>query len=163
MRVGKHVYCQKPLTHDVVEARLMRSAAKKNKVCTQMGNQGTAANGLRRAVELIQAGVLGDVKEVHVWTNRPIWPQAPDVDASGPEGDAVPKARPLGRVPRPGADAALPGPSDKTRRTTRFDWRGWWDFGTGALGDMACHTANMAFMALKLGHPTQRRRPRPAT
>ena len=77
MRAGKHVYCQKPLTHDVYEAHLMRSEAKKNKVCTQMGNQGTAANGLRKAVELVRSGVLGDVTEVHVWTNRPIWPQAP--------------------------------------------------------------------------------------
>src|SRR4029077_6277871 len=84
MRAGKHVYCQKPLTHDVAEALLMRDEAKKNKVCTQMGNQGTAANGLRRAAELLRAGELGDVTEVHVWTNRPIWPQAPDVTDKKP-------------------------------------------------------------------------------
>ena len=78
MKLGKHVYCQKPLTHTVAEARLMRETARKMKVCTQMGNQGTAENGLRRAVEIIRAGVLGQVTEVHVWTNRPIWPQGPD-------------------------------------------------------------------------------------
>src|SRR6202158_5004906 len=77
MKMGKHVYCQKPLTHDVYEARLMRETAAKMKVATQMGHQGTAENGLRRACEIIQAGVIGPVREVHVWTNRPIWPQAP--------------------------------------------------------------------------------------
>jgi predicted dehydrogenase len=148
MRAGKHVYCQKPLTHDVAEAHLLRNEARKNKVCTQMGNQGTAANGLRKAVELIRGGVLGEVNEVHVWTNRPIWPQAPGVMKRPPEGkcpetldfDAF-----LGPAPeRPFANGYHP-----------FAWRGWWDFGTGAIGDMACHTANMAFMALKLGHPTR--------
>ncbi|MBP3955123.1 Gfo/Idh/MocA family oxidoreductase [Gemmata sp. G18] len=150
MRAGKHVYCQKPLTHDVYEAHLMRAEAKKNKVCTQMGNQGTAANGLRRAAELLQKGVLGDVAEVHVWTNRPIWPQAPGVtDQKPPKEGAVPKGihwdEFLGVAPdRPYAAGIHP-----------FAWRGFWDYGTGAIGDMACHTANMAFMGLKLGHPTK--------
>src|SRR6185312_9518156 len=90
IRNKKHVYCQKPLTHDVYEAHLMRTDAKKYGVCTQMGNQGTAANGLRKAVELVQAGELGDVKEVHVWTNRPIWPQAPGV-TTRPKEDPVPE------------------------------------------------------------------------
>jgi predicted dehydrogenase len=152
MRAGKHVYCQKPLTHDVYEAHLMRAEAKKNKVCTQMGNQGSAANGLRRAVELIQAGELGDVAEVHVWTNRPAgyWKQAPDVTESKPpkKGD-VPKGvhwdEFLGVAPeREYAGGIHP-----------FAWRGFWDYGTGAIGDMACHTANMTFRALKLGHPTK--------
>src|SRR5437762_3129323 len=75
MKMGKAVYCQKPLTHTVYEARLMRETAEKMKVATQMGNQGTAEDGLRRAVEIIRAGVLGPVHEMHVWTNRPIWPQ----------------------------------------------------------------------------------------
>jgi predicted dehydrogenase len=148
MKLGKHVYCQKPMTHTVHEARQMRLIAADKKVCTQMGNQGTAENGLRRAVEIVQAGVLGKVTEVHVWTNRPIWPQAPKVMAR-PEGKFdIPKHvhwnEFLGAAPeRPYAPGYHP-----------FAWRGWWEFGTGALGDMACHTANMAFMALKLGSPT---------
>jgi predicted dehydrogenase len=150
MRAGKHVYCQKPLTHDVYEAHLMRTEAKKNRVCTQMGNQGTAANGLRRAAELIRAGELGDVTEVHVWTNRPIWPQAPSVsDKNPPKPAAVPK----------GVDwEAFLGPApfvEYAGGIHPFAWRGFWDYGTGAIGDMACHTANMAFMGLNLGHPTK--------
>lgn len=147
MRMGKHVYCQKPLTHTVAEARLMRETAAKMKVATQMGNQGTAADGLRRAVELVRGGIIGPVREVHVWTNRPIWPQAPKVMSRPPAADVpahVHWDEWLGVAPqRPYAAGYHP-----------FAWRGWWDFGTGALGDMACHTANMAFMALKLGHPT---------
>ena len=148
MRLGKHVYCQKPLTHTVYEARLMRETAAKYKVATQMGNQGTAENGLRRAVEIIQDGVIGPVREAHVWTNRPIWPQAPGITARPKETPGVPTHvhwyEFLGPSPdRPYHPAYHP-----------FAWRGWWDFGTGALGDMACHTANMAFMALKLGYPT---------
>lgn len=150
MRAGKHVYCQKPLTHDVYEAHLMREEARKNKVCTQMGNQGTASNGLRRAVELIRGGELGDVTEVHVWTNRPIWPQAPKIsDKNPPKGGPVPAGvhwdEFLGPAPeRPYASGIHP-----------FGWRGFWDYGTGAIGDMACHTANMAFMALELEHPVR--------
>ena len=149
MRAGKHVYCQKPLTHDVYEAHLMRAEAKKNKVCTQMGNQGTAANGLRRAAELLRAGELGDVTEVHVWTNRPIWPQAPGVtDKKPPKTGPVPNGvhwdEFLGTAPEREYAAGI----------HPFAWRGFWDYGTGAIGDMACHTANMAFMGLKLGHPT---------
>jgi predicted dehydrogenase len=149
MKMGKHVYCQKPLTHDVWEARQMRLIAKEHNVATQMGNQGTAENGLRRAVELVQAGVIGQVREAHVWTNRPIWPQAPQVmkrPPAAPVPSYVHWDEFLGPAPeRPYNPAYHP-----------FAWRGFWDFGTGALGDMACHTANMAFMALKLyeTHPT---------
>ena len=156
MRAGKHVYCQKPLTHDVYEAHLMRAEAKRNKVCTQMGNQGTAANGLRKAVELIRAGELGDVKEVHVWTNRPIWPQAPGV-TKRPKEDPVPEWLDWEAWLGPAAKRPYSGPQDQKKRRGAyhdFAWRGWWDFGTGAIGDMACHTGNMAFMALKLAHPT---------
>jgi predicted dehydrogenase len=148
MKMGKHVYCQKPLTHSVFEARQMREIAAKHKVATQMGNQGTAASGLRRAVEVIQSGAIGPVREVHVWTNRPVWPQAPNIVAR-PTETSPPPAHVhwdlfLGPAPeRPYSAVYHP-----------FKWRGWWDFGTGALGDMACHTANMAFMALKLGYPT---------
>ncbi len=146
MSMGKHCFCQKPLTHSVYEARKMRETAAKMKVATQMGNQGSAGSGLRRAVEVIQSGAIGPVRELHVWSNRPIWPQGMD----RPEGsDAVPEHLDwdlwLGPSPaRPyKADAYAP-----------FKWRGWMDFGTGALGDMACHTVNMPFRALKLGYPT---------
>ena len=148
MRMGKHVYCQKPLTHTVFEARRMREIATEMKVVTQMGNQGTAENGLRRAVEIIQDGVIGPVSEVHVWTNRPIWPQAPGVTTRPAKSDPVP--------PHVHWDEWL-GPAPFRPYVTKvyhdFAWRGWWDFGTGALGDMACHTTNMAFRALKLDAP----------
>jgi predicted dehydrogenase len=156
MRAGKHVYCQKPMTHDVYEAHLMRAEAKRNKVCTQMGNQGTAANGLRKAVELVRSGALGDVKEVHVWTNRPIWPQAPGV-MKRPKEDPVPEYLDWEAWLGPAASRPYShgGNDPKKHRGAYHDfaWRGFWDFGTGAIGDMACHTGNMAFMALRLGHP----------
>jgi predicted dehydrogenase len=148
MKMGKHVYVQKPLTHSVYEARVMRETAAKMNVVTQMGNQGTAENGLRRAVELIQSGVIGAVREVHVWTNRPVWDQAPTVMSRPAETPEVPSHvhwdEFLGPAPlRPYNACYHP-----------FKWRGWWDFGTGAVGDMGCHTANMAFMALKIDAPT---------
>jgi predicted dehydrogenase len=155
MKMKKHVYCQKPLTHTVYEARLMRETAAKYGVATQMGNQGSAADGLRRAVEIIQAGAIGPVREAHVWTNRPVWPQAPKI-VSRPPAEDPPKHVHwdlwLGPAPvRPYSglkqDNGHPPYHD-------FNWRGWWDFGTGALGDMACHTANLPFRALKLGYPT---------
>jgi predicted dehydrogenase len=147
IRLRKHVYCQKPLTHSVYESRRLRELAREYKVCTQMGNQGTALDEFRTSVELLQAGAIGPVKEVHVWTNRPVWPQAPKVTRR-PASGKVPKHVHwdlfLGPAPeRPYAPGYHP-----------FAWRGWWDFGTGALGDMACHTANMPFMGLKLGFPT---------
>ncbi|MEO2048924.1 MAG: Gfo/Idh/MocA family oxidoreductase [Pirellulales bacterium] len=151
MRMGKHVYCQKPLTHKVAEARLMRETARKYKVATQMGNQGTAASGFRRGVEIIRSGVVGKVKEIHVWTNRPFnyWKQAPDIVARPGEKPPIPSHVHwdlfLGPAPeRPYHPVYHP-----------HDWRGWWDFGTGSLGDMACHTANLAFMGLKLDLPTR--------
>jgi hypothetical protein len=145
MKMGKHCFCQKPLTQNVEEARIMRKLATEKKLATQMGNQGSAENGLRRAVEVIQAGIIGKPKELHVWTNRPIWPQG--------------LARPEGSDPVPDTlnwDAWL-GPAAlrpyKQGAYHTFAWRGWYDFGTGALGDMACHTVNMPFRALKLGYP----------
>ena len=145
IRLGKHVYCQKPLVQTVYEARLIRQLAKEKKVATQMGNQGSAGTGLRRAVEVVQAGIIGPVRELHVWSNRPIWPQGID--------------RPTGEDPVPASldwDLWL-GPAAlrpfKSKAYHPFNWRGWHDFGTGALGDMACHTVNMPFRALKLGYP----------
>ena len=158
MRLGKHVYCQKPLTHTVAEARLMRETARQHKVVTQMGNQGTAHDGFGAGVELIRSGAIGDVSEDHVWTNHPYsdwkagkmyWKQAPQLTSRPKETPPVPDYLHwnlwLGPSPeRPYNPAYHP-----------HDWRGWWDFGTGALGDMACHTANLPFMALKLGLPTR--------
>jgi hypothetical protein len=143
---GKHVFCQKPLTQTVYEARMLRRLAGEKKLATQMGNQGSAESGLRRAVEVVQAGVIGKPTELHVWTNRPIWPQGID--------------RPSGSDPVPPTlnwDAWLgPAPERPFKKDVyhTFKWRGWYDFGTGALGDMACHTVNMPFRALKLGYPT---------
>jgi predicted dehydrogenase len=161
IRAKKHVYVQKPLTRTVFEAQLLKKLAAENKVCSQMGNQGTTENGLRKAVELVQAGTLGDVTEVHVWTNRPVWPQAPEVTGR-PQEAPVPKGvhweEFIGPAPmRPYAkyDAAVPRRyGNRLGAYHDFHWRGYWDFGTGAIGDMACHTANLAFMALKLGYPT---------
>ncbi len=145
LSMGKHVYTQKPLCQTVWEAREVRRLAKEKKVATQMGNQGSAGDGLRRSVEVIQAGIIGDPKELHVWSNRPIWPQG--------------LMRPAGEDPVPGNldwDLWL-GPAPwrpyKSKVYHDFAWRGWQDFGTGALGDMACHTVNMPFRALKLGYP----------
>jgi predicted dehydrogenase len=150
MRLGKHVYCQKPLAHTVWEARLMRETARQKGVCTQMGNQGTADPGFRRGAELVRSGAIGEVREVHIWTNRPFkyWKQAPDIVAR-PKEETAPKHVHwdlfLGTAPdRPYNPVYHP-----------HNWRGWWDFGTGSLGDMACHTANLTFMALQLGLPVK--------
>ena len=145
IKLGKHVYCQKPLTQTVYEARYLRKLAKDHGVVTQMGNQGSSEDGLRRAVELVQGGLIGPVRQIHVWTNRPIWPQG--------------ITRPPGQDPVPPNfkwDLWLgPAPSRPFKKDVYhpFKWRGWFDFGTGALGDMACHTANMPFRAARLGYP----------
>jgi predicted dehydrogenase len=162
IRMGKHVYCQKPLTHSIYEARLLRKLAKQHQVATQMGNQGSAEDGLRRAVEIIQAGLIGPVREVYVWTNRPIWPQGMD---RPPGSDPVPPTLdweawigPASMRPYKAEWPEKPASGGRRGRGSvyhPFVWRGWQDFGTGALGDMACHTANMPFRALKLGYPTE--------
>jgi hypothetical protein len=145
MAMGKHAYVQKPLSQTVWESRIMRGLAREKNLATQMGNQGSANNGLRRAVEVIHAGAIGNPTELHVWTNRPVWPQG------------IP--RPKGSDPIPAhldwdlwLGPAQPRPFKNGVYHT-FKWRGWADFGTGALGDMACHTVNMPFRALKLGYP----------
>ena len=147
MQLGKHAYIQKPLTQTVWEARMMRDLAREKKLATQMGNQGSSYDGLRRCVELIHAGVVGKPLELHVWTNRPIWPQG----VARPEGeDPVPDNLDWDLWLGPAKER----PYKKGVYHT-FKWRGWKDFGTGALGDMACHTVNMPFRALKLGYPNR--------
>jgi predicted dehydrogenase len=143
MRMGKACFTQKPLTHTLYEARKLAEIAREKKVATQMGNQGTANDTLRKAAALLRAGVVGNVKEVHVWTNRPIWPQGGDRPKEGEVPAHVHWDLWLGPAPyRPYANGYHP-----------FAWRGWWDFGTGALGDMACHTLNMPFQGLDLRDP----------
>jgi predicted dehydrogenase len=145
MQLGKHVYVQKPLTHDIYEARILTEAAKKYKVVTQMGNQGASGDGVRQLREWFNAGVIGDVHTVYVWTNRPVWPQGipwPDKKAE------VPKELDwdlwLGTAPY----------KDYVEKIVPFNWRGWWDYGTGALGDMACHLVEPPFRVLNLNYPT---------
>ena len=145
LRLGKHVYCQKPLTHSIHEARVVAAAAARVKTATQMGNQGHSNESTRVIVETLRAGVIGPVQEVHAWTDRPLWPHAVDRPNDTP---AVPKGVHwdlwLGpAAARPYNPAYLP-----------FKWRGWWDFGTGPLGDMACHLLDASFWALDLSSPT---------
>lgn len=141
---GKHVYCEKPLCHSIHEARVLAEAAARHKLATQMGNGGHSSEGTRRVVEAIRAGAIGPVREVHAWTDRPIWPQAVDRPRNRPP---VPRTLHwdlwIGPAPlRPYHPAYHP-----------FKWRGWWDFGTGALGDMGCHIIDVSFWALQLGAP----------
>ncbi len=141
--LDKHCFCQKPLTRSIAEARLLGELARAKGVATQMGNQGTANDSLRRAAAYVQSGALGSIREVHVWTNRPVWAQG----GGRPAEAAVPPNLDwdcwIGPAPmRPYGPGYHP-----------FAWRGFWDFGTGALGDMACHTFNMPFMALNLRDP----------
>lgn len=145
MKMGKHVYVEKPLTHDIYEARILTEAARKYKVVTQMGNQGSSGDDTRNVETWIQAGLIGDVHTVHVWTNRPTWPQG---------------------IPTPVGKFDIPKELDwnlwlGTAPMRDFNpiylpaiWRGWTDFGTGSLGDMGCHFIDVPFRALKLGYPT---------
>ncbi len=143
MQMGKHVFVQKPCSHTIWEARMMAKAAQKYGVATQMGNQGHANNGTRMIYEWIRSGSIGPVREVHLYTDRPIWPQKIALPTDSP---AVPAMLDwnlfLGTAPiHPYNPAFHP-----------FKWRGWWDFGCGALGDMGCHIMDAAFWALDLGH-----------
>src|ERR1700678_1818230 len=155
MKRNKAVFCQKPLTQTIYEARYLRKMAKERKVVTQMGNQGSAADGLRRAVETIQDGLIGQVHQVHVWTNRPIWQKGMDrPSGEDPIPDTLDWDKWIGPAPmRPYKSRRDPNDNDGIYNP--FVWRGWQDFGTGALGDMACHTVNMPFRALNLGYPTE--------
>ncbi len=149
----KHVYCEKPLTHTVREAKMLADAAREAKVATQMGNQGQASEETRLLCETIWAGAIGQVREVHIWTDRPLngidkwyWPQGVD--------------RPSGQDQIPDTfdwDLWLgPAPMRPFVKNVYhpFVWRGWWDYGTGALGDIGCHSMDAVFRALKLGYPT---------
>ncbi|MBP88137.1 MAG: oxidoreductase [Planctomycetaceae bacterium] len=144
---GKHVYCEKPLTHTIYEARQLTLAAAKHGVATQMGNQGHATEGARLTNEWIQAGVIGEVGEVHVWSDRPgaYWKQGVVRPTETPPVPATLDWNLwLGPAPeRPYHSVYVP----------RL-WRGWWDFGTGAMGDMGCHIVDHPVWALKLGSPT---------
>ncbi len=145
MTLGKHCYTQKPMTHSVYESRLLTNLAKKHGVATQMGNQGNSFDWCREITEWIHSGVIGEVYEVHCWTDRPIWPQGLMKPAAGMP---IPKYLDwdlfIGPAKmRPYNDVYTP-----------WNWRGWWDFGTGALGDMACHIMDPVFWALDLKYPT---------
>ncbi|NDV65362.1 Gfo/Idh/MocA family protein [Bacteroides sp. 224] len=146
LTMGKHVYLEKPLTHTVYESRLLTKLAAEHKVATQMGNQGASGAGVRKICEWIWNGEIGEVTKVEAFTDRPIWPQGLN--------------RPEGREKVPGTlnwDLFL-GPAkhrDYNPVYTPWNWRGWWDFGTGALGDMACHILHPVFKGLKLGYPTK--------
>jgi predicted dehydrogenase len=141
MQLGKHVYIQKPLTHDIYEARVLTDAARRYKVVTQMGNQGSSGDGVRQLVEWYDAGLIGDVHTVYCWTDRPIWPQGIPWPTTKAE---VPKELNwdlwLGTAPY----------KDYVEKIVPFNWRGWWDYGTGALGDMGCHIVEPAFRVLNL-------------
>ncbi|QEC52289.1 putative dehydrogenase [Anseongella ginsenosidimutans] len=146
MQLGKHVYVQKPLTHDIYEARILTEAAKKYKVVTQMGDQGASNDGVRELKEWFEAGIIGDVHTVHCWTDRPVWPQGIPWPSQKAE---VPKELNwdlwLGTAPY----------KDYIENLVPFNWRGWWDYGTGALGDMGCHIIGPVFKVLELGYPTE--------
>lgn len=147
IKAGKHVYVQKPMTHSVFEARVLTEAAREYKVATQMGNQGHSADTTRSICEWIWGGTIGAVREVHAWTNRPVWPQGIEVD------------RPKETPPVPGTlnwelwlGPAAYRPYHPDYLPER--WRAWWDFGTGSLGDLGCHILDPAFWALKLKYPS---------
>ncbi|MFG0251614.1 MAG: Gfo/Idh/MocA family protein [Phycisphaerales bacterium JB038] len=146
MQLGKHCYTQKPLTHTPWEARQLTLAARKYKLATQMGNQGHAGEGIRIIYEWIRSGALGEITEVHTWTDRPIWPQG----IGRPDGeDEIPAELDWDKWIGP-----APMRPFKNGVYHAFKWRGWVDFGTGALGDMACHTMDCMFLALEPGYPT---------
>jgi predicted dehydrogenase len=153
MRLGKHVYVQKPLAHTVFEARAMRLVAREHGVVTQMGNQGHSGSGYRTVAKLIREGAIGKVREAHTWSDRPIWPQG----IGRPEGSSpvpahlhwdlwlgVAPERPYVELPEGARDRGVYHP---------FKWRGWLDFGVGALGDMGCHIIDLPVGGLELGAP----------
>ena len=146
MQLNKHLYLQKPLTHDIYEARVLTEAAKKYKVVTQMGDQGASCDGMRTMREWFEAGLIGDIEKVYCWTDRPVWPQ----------GISWPTSKPP--VPKELNWDLWLGTAQETNyieNLVPFNWRGWWAFGTGALGDMGCHIMGPPFKLLGLGYPTE--------
>lgn len=144
MERGKHVYVQKPLTHDIYEARALTEAAEKYKVVTQMGNQGASGDGVRKMREWYNAGLLGKVHTVYCWTNRPVWPQGiPWPQKTSPVPAELDWNLWLGTAPY----------KDYVSGLVPFNWRGWWDYGTGALGDMGCHLVEAPYSVLNLKYP----------
>ena len=146
MQLGKHIYGQKPLTHDIYEARMLTQGARKYQVVTQMGNQGASNPAQRQMQAWFDKGLIGTVKEAHIWTNRPIWPQGipvPTGDFKKP--DHVDWELWVGTAPWVDYHPAY----------HPFSWRGWWAFGTGALGDMGCHLIDTPFRVLGLNYPTE--------
>lgn len=146
MTMGKHVYCEKPLTHTVYESRLLTKLAAKHKVATQMGNQGASGEGVRKVCEWIWNGEIGEITKVEAFTDRPIWPQG----LNRPEKEE--------KIPKTLNWDLFIGPAKERPYNsiyTPWNWRGWWDFGTGALGDMACHILHPVFKGLKLSYPTK--------
>jgi hypothetical protein len=146
MTLGKHVYVQKPLTHSVYESRLLTKLAEKHKVATQMGNQGSSAPGVRQVCDWIWNGEIGEVKRVDTFTDRPIWPQGLNTPKQGMW------------LPETLNWDLFTGPAEYIPYNEIYhpwNWRGWWRYGTGALGDMACHIMHPIFKALQLGYPTK--------
>ncbi|MBB4034325.1 hypothetical protein GGR21_000210 [Dysgonomonas hofstadii] len=146
MTLGKHVYVEKPLTHTVYESRLLTKLAAKHQVATQMGNQGSSGVGVRKVCEWIWNGEIGEITKVEAFTDRPIWPQG------------LPRPEKAEKVAKTLNWDLFIGPAkfrDYNPIYTPWNWRGWWDFGTGALGDMACHILHPVFKGLKLGYPTK--------
>ena len=146
IQLGKHVYVQKPMTHDIYEARMLTEAVKRYKVVAQMGNQGSSEDGVRLMQEWYNAGLIGDATAVHIWTNRPVWPQGGGTPTST---DPVPAELNWDLWQGPAVA------TDYHKEYLPFNWRGWWDYGTGALGDMGCHLIEAPFRVLGLGYPTQ--------
>jgi len=144
LTIDKHVYCQKPLTHSIYESRLLTKLAEKHNVATQMGNQGNSGDGVRQLCEWVWNGEIGEVREVHAWTDRPIWAQGLERPATSMKMPATLDWELfIGPAPfRPYHEVYTP-----------WNWRGWWDFGTGAFGDMACHVLDPVYQALRLGYP----------
>ena len=144
MRRGKHVYVQKPLARTFAECQALLESARKNKLVTQMGNQGHAGSGLRLWEEMAKANAFGDVVEIHTWSDRPIWPQGM---TELPKENPIPETLDWKSWLGPQSDRPF------SRAYVPFKWRGWWDFGCGAMGDMACHNMDPAFWIFKLGLP----------